>query len=75
MATPAQTLITKAAADGFFALSRRDLQECTLYAIALTPTAGTPAKTLLAGAYSKGYDKVDTKLLDQSILAAATGNP
>jgi hypothetical protein len=75
MACDAQTLITAAAAQGFFALSARDIKMATLYGLCAAPGAGTTAQTLITGAYAQGYDKLSDRDLDEAILAIVCAGP
>jgi hypothetical protein len=75
VACDAQTLITAAAAQKFFALSDRDLKQAILYGLCAAPGAGTTAQTLISGAYAQGYDKLSDRDLLECILVIVCAGP
>lgn len=70
MACDAKTLDDAAAAKGFPRLSKRQLKQCTLYAICAGAASGLTAQQILALAIAQGYDKLSDRALDECILAA-----
>ena len=75
MACDAQSLITAAAAQKFFALSERDLKMATLYSLCASHGVLMSAQTLITGAMAQGYDKLSDRDLMEAILVVACGGP